>query len=125
MTNVATMHVLLVEDDAGIREGMVELLSDFGAVSEASDVRSALEILERQGVTLVITDLNIGGNGEGGYQIAAAAQGRGIRVFLMTGASRAEIERASAVFQPAAIIEKPFSVDDVLAMLERERQRTG
>ncbi len=117
------MHVLLVEDDPGIREGLVELLTEFGTVSAAADVPSAEAVLEREQFDLVITDLHLGGDPVAGRTIARAARDRRCRVVVMSGAPRQEIDRVLDGGAPDGVIEKPFDVDDVVAMMELEQER--
>ena len=68
------MKVLLVEDDTAIREGMTELVSELADARPASSVSEALGMMERELYDLVVTDLRIGGDRDGGRKIVAAAR---------------------------------------------------
>ena len=59
---VASPRVLVVEDDAAMRELLDESLSQEGfEVIVAADAGTALRVLEAQSVHAVVTDLNLGG----------------------------------------------------------------
>jgi DNA-binding NarL/FixJ family response regulator len=60
----ATLHILIVDDHAIVREGMVRILERTGerwAVAEASTGHQALELMHRQPVDLAIVDLSMPG----------------------------------------------------------------
>jgi DNA-binding NtrC family response regulator len=61
--NIGKKTILLVEDDAGNREIMAEMLSDMGyLVVAGEDGASALTIIQKSaGIDLVITDYNMPG----------------------------------------------------------------
>lgn len=60
--NAATSRVLIVEDEAPIRQFMIEVLSRFGFTPvPASDAAEALQILDRDTIDLVLLDLHMPG----------------------------------------------------------------
>ncbi len=113
------MKVLLVEDDASLREGMGELISDMAEVREVGSVSQALVALKEDVFDLVLTDLRIGQSGDGGRVIVEAARRRLQPVALVSAATSEEVRRALGPFEPDAVLAKPFQIDDVVALVER------
>ncbi|QRK06498.1 response regulator [Archangium violaceum] len=113
------MKVLLVEDDASLREGMVELISEQAEVREAGSVPQALAALREELFSLVITDLRIGETGEGGRIILEAARKRLQPVAIVSASTADEVVRMLRPHEPDAVLAKPFQIDDMLALVER------
>ncbi len=111
--------VLLVEDDASLREGLVELVSEQAAVREAGSVAQALEALEAERFTLVMTDLRIGQTGEGGRLILEAARKRLQPVVIVSAASADDVARVLRPHEPDEVLRKPFQLDDIISLVER------
>ncbi|PTL80998.1 response regulator [Vitiosangium sp. GDMCC 1.1324] len=113
------MKVLLVEDDASLREGMVELISEQAEVREAGSVPQALAALREEPYSLVVTDLRIGETGEGGRIILEAARKRLLPVAIVSASTADEVGRVLRSHEPDAVVAKPFQIDDLLALVER------
>ncbi|WP_257449536.1 response regulator [Archangium lipolyticum] len=113
------MKVLLVEDDASLREGMVELISEQAPVREAGSVTQALGALREETFSLVVTDLRIGETGEGGRIILEAARQRLQPVAIVSAATAEEVVRVMRPHEPDAVVPKPFQIDDMLGLVER------
>lgn len=113
------MKVLLVEDDAGVREGLCELVSEQADVRDVGSVAEALAALRGDLFDLVLTDLRIGGDRLGGRTILEAARGRLVPVAIMSASVPEEVQRALAPFQADAQLTKPFQLEEVLALVER------
>jgi CheY-like chemotaxis protein len=113
------MKVLLVEDDASLREGMSDIISELAEVRSAGLVDSALEALRQERFELVLTDLRISGTGQGGRSIVERARGRLQPVVLVSAASEEELQRALKPWEPDAILIKPFQLEDMTALVER------
>ncbi|WNG37025.1 response regulator [Archangium violaceum] len=113
------MKVLLVEDDASLREGMVELISEQAEVREAGSVPQALAALREELFSLVITDLRIGETGEGGRIILEAARKRLQPVAIVSASTADEVVRMLRPHEPDVVIAKPFQIDDMLGLVER------
>ena len=113
------MKVLLVEDDASLREGMVELISEQAQVREASSVAEALGALREERFSLVLTDLRIGETGVGGRIILEEARKRLQPVAIISASSSEEVVRMLRPHEPDAVLTKPFQIDDILALVER------
>lgn len=66
--------VLLVEDEASIRESLIELFEGDGiGVFAAASIEEARRHLHDHAADLVITDLRLGVNRDGGLQVMAVA----------------------------------------------------
>ena len=113
------LKLLLVEDDPGVREGLVDLLEEIAPVQVATTVDGALAELEKQRFGLVFADLNIGAASGGGVLVARSAVAKQTPVVICTGASRREAESALGEVKADAILTKPFSIDDVLSVTQR------
>lgn len=115
------MKVLLVEDDASLREGMVELISELARVREAGSVAQAQAALREELFDLVISDLRIGESAEGGRIILEAARRRLQPVAIVSAATSEEVVRTLRPFEPDAVLTKPFQIDDMLSLVETFR----
>jgi CheY-like chemotaxis protein len=111
--------VLVVEDDAAIAELMRGILEDEGYhVLAASDGLAALEQLRRQRCDLVIADLMmpVMDGRDLRRALEATPAYRAIPVVLMTAASQITAEDRRLF---SAVLQKPFDLDDVLALAAR------
>ncbi|SES88798.1 response regulator [Stigmatella erecta] len=113
------MKVLLVEDDPSLREGMGELLSELAEVRMVGQVAPALEALQEERFELVLTDLRIAGNVQGGRTIVEAAQQRLQPVAIVSAATAEEMTKVLRPFQADAMLTKPFQLEDILVLVER------
>lgn len=116
--------ILAVEDDPQVRNTTSSLLRDLGyRVLEAADATKALEILEKNEVSLLFTDLVMSGD-INGYQLATEALRRrpDMRV-LYTSAHAGDriLEIAGRALQP--MLRKPYR-DDELARAIRDALTT-
>ena len=113
------MKVLLVEDDAGVREGLCELVSEQADVRDVDSVEAALAALQAERFELVLADLRIGGERLGGRTILEAARARWAPVAIMSASVPEEVERALAPLHADAVLTKPFQLEDVIHLVER------
>jgi CheY-like chemotaxis protein len=102
--------VMVVEDEAEIRDFVTEVLTDAGfdtVNAESGD--AAAQLLAHEDVRLVVTDINMPGRLDG-IALAMAARQRhpGIPVIFISGQS-AKLLDAWALDDPAAFLQKPFS----------------
>ena len=109
--------ILVVEDEAIIRMGAVQMLQDAGfAVVEASNADDAMGILElRDDIRAVFTDINMPGTLDG-LRLARAVRGRWppIHLLLTSGLVSPDEEELPA---NGRFIRKPYEADHVIATL--------
>jgi len=117
------VSILVVDDDAAIRELMAELLSGQGfTVHQADNGRRAMEAVEREAVDLVITDL-IMPEQEGLQTIRQLRQKYPhIRVIATSGYLGADHLQHASVFGACATLRKPFPLDSLLRTVEKVLQ---
>lgn len=75
--------LLIIDDEKNTREALKRLLSSDYTVSLASGIEEALEILQKQTFSVIITDLRLGGN-TSGFTIIQAATKKNIPCIMMT-----------------------------------------
>jgi PAS domain S-box-containing protein len=116
-----TETVLVVEDDEGVREYVVNALGHFGyRVLSAANGRDALELLAGHAdIALLLTDVGL--PGMNGRQLAEQARQRfpGLKVVFMTAYARNAISHHGRLDPGIELLAKPFTVE-VLARKLRE-----
>jgi DNA-binding response OmpR family regulator len=121
-----TARVLIVEDDARVRETLVDLVSREGYVPlPAGDAREGLELLEREAVNVVLT-AHAFADGSG-LELARSVKRRrpDTPVILLTawpGRLDPAVILASGIDR---VIEKPVGAAAVLAALDAALGRRG
>jgi DNA-binding response OmpR family regulator len=103
--------VLVVEDEAIVREMMVEALEDAGfEVDEAATGEKADELLEADGYKLVVTDIHMPGR-LSGVDLANLAHARepGLPIIFVTGRPDV-LERFKAPDMIRMTLPKPFTL---------------
>jgi CheY-like chemotaxis protein len=109
--------VLVVEDDEDTRDALGEVLADEGySVSEASDGATALRRLRSQRPDLMLLDLGLPEmRGEELLRTKASDPAlTSIPVVVLSGATR-----PPELPGVAAVIAKPFDIEDVVALVRR------
>lgn len=119
-------HVLIVDDDADIRE-VVELIfiEDGCSAITCATSKAALAILQAQHVNLLVTDLRLpGGDGANLIRYIAAMPEPRPGIILLTAMRTLDAlpERATLQALGGRVIAKPFDVDMLLAI---GRELTG
>ena len=111
--------VLVVDDDAGIRDFLTDSLDMLGyATFSSTNGAQALDFLRETEVDLVLADVNM--PEVGGVDLARRAQEiRATKVVLITGVHREERERILAQAGVAACLPKPLRVQHLCEALER------
>jgi len=112
--------LLLVEDEAPVRESVRRLLEWHGyTVIEARSGADALQIYEgdQEGIDLVLTDLIM--PGMGGHELVERLRTRHpeLRVLFMSGYADKAVTSNGAVRKGTAYLEKPFSVELLMQRL--------
>jgi DNA-binding response OmpR family regulator len=116
MNDTATL--LVVDDDADLRELVMYAIQDKGIVVEAENGREALEYIENHGVpALILLDMNM--PVMNGWEFARELRARGLwlaPVIVLTAAHDAE--RSSNEIGAAGFLGKPFSVATLASTVE-------
>jgi two-component system, response regulator FlrC len=113
--------VLVVEDDAALREALIDTLraADIAALA-APDAAGALELLQREEIALVISDVQM--PGPNGYQLLSSIkrQRPDLPVVLMT--AYGTVAQAVAAMREGATdyIVKPFDAQALIDMARRQ-----
>lgn len=115
-------RVLIVEDEISIRESLVDLFAsaDVTVVAAATLADAKAALFADQPIDLIVTDLRLGGNRDGGLQVLAAAGlvHQTTPVIVLTAYpdddNRHAAERLSATY----FLEKPVDLD-VISRLAR------
>ncbi len=112
-------HILIVEDDAAIRNSIHEFLtkSDFKTFS-APSAEEAFEIIKSENIQIVITDILL--PGKDGLQLTSQVkQDYDIDVIVMTGYSE-NYSYEEAINKGASdLVFKPFRFEELLLRLKR------
>lgn len=111
---------LIVEDNPSLRSVLALLLEGDGwRVIEARDGREGLELGQRNGLAIIITDLRM--PGMTGLSMARALQNGGTEATPLVGISSdpvgAEAARRSGLFRE--VLDKPFRPDTFLTVVRR------
>jgi two-component system OmpR family response regulator len=118
-------HVLVVDDDQGVRELLRECLEQDGfQVSEAADSAQMRACLAAGGVDLITLDLMLGG--ENGLTLAASiGAGRQIPVVMITGKGETIDRVVGLEIGADDYIAKPFHPREVIARIRAVLRRTS
>ena len=119
--NSVNESVLVVEDDAALREALIDTLRSAGvAASAACDATEALKLLQTEEIALVISDVQM--PGQNGYQLLTSIkrQRPDLPVVLMT-AYGTVAQAVSAMREGATdYIVKPFDAQALIEMVRRQ-----
>jgi two-component system response regulator HydG len=118
-------RVLVVDDDAGVRYTLREILESSGfTVDEAHDGEAALERLAVTPADLVVTDLRMPKLDGMGLLAQLQARAPGTRVVVIT-AHGSERQAVAAMKAGATdYFRKPFEMDELLAVVRRSLEST-
>jgi two-component system NtrC family sensor kinase len=113
--------VLVVEDDASVRDYLIELLRELNyAAISANGGEAAIKVLSdpNQTVDLLLTDVVM--PGMNGRQVAEAALAKrpDLKVLYMTGYSRNAIVHQGRLDPGVALIQKPISEQNLAMRLK-------
>ena len=107
--------ILVVEDEASVREVIITVLADLGYVyAEASDAEVALALLDsRAHFDLLISDVGL--PGMNGRQLAEIAIDKrpGLKVLFVTGYVDQAVAQNGLLGNNMQMITKPFVIDDL------------
>lgn len=106
-------RVLVVDDEPAARRLLTRILEKRGYVaSAASDVASAIEMLEKEEPALVMTDLDMPG-GSGLELIEVLRSRPNVATILVTGRGSTEIASAALMSGAYGYLTKPFLPDEI------------
>jgi hypothetical protein len=117
-TVAATETILLLEDDAGVRELLREVLAEEGyQVLEASQPSEALRMARghRGRIHLLLTDMVMPGMTGTDLARELARERRDLRVLYMSGYTAGAVADRGMVAEPSLFLQKPFSTDELYA----------
>src|SRR6195256_4348038 len=114
-----TRHLLLVEDEAALREAVAEQLTDRGYhVEQADSGETAIERLADFAFDIIITDLRLPGIGGSEVVEAAVARYPDIIAIVVTGYGTVK-DAVEAIKRGARdFVSKPFQIDELLHVLD-------
>ena len=106
--------ILLVEDEASVREITALLLVSLGyQVKEASSGQEALHLAQgnREKIDLLMTDLLMPGMSGNELAEVLRANDAGLKVLFLSGHSGDTLARHGVVYTEVAFLQKPFTLD--------------
>lgn len=111
-------RILVVDDEAGIREVLDEILRDEGyEVFLASDGLEALKILEEHPIDLVLLDVWLPGKGGIDVLKEIVEEQSGVQVVMISGHGSIDIAVKALKLGAFDFVEKPLSLDRVLTIV--------
>ncbi|MET8153777.1 ATP-binding protein [Actinoplanes sp. NPDC049668] len=113
-------HVLVVEDEEGVRDLVVRILKEHGyAVTAAADGPSALTELEHKRFDLLLSDVILP-NMPGPTVARFAQQSQpGLPVLFMSGYTERLLGAQEIIDHEVELIQKPFNADELLDRIHR------
>jgi CheY-like chemotaxis protein len=117
MTSSTKLNVLVVDDEPGMRETLVDILETVGYnVSAAVDGEQALEAVRTKDVDIVVMDVQM--PKRDGVSVLQQLNPPPPTVIMMTAYAIEERLRAAVDGNAFAILHKPFAVGRLLSILE-------
>ncbi len=115
------LHVLVVDDEAFIRFGTIDILTDLEHLAEeAADAETALERLGREPkIDLLITDLKLPGMSGEALASHALLHHPDIRVIIASGSDPELSLTEKYAAERVAVMRKPFQIKDLEDALTR------
>ncbi|NMM90348.1 DNA-binding response regulator [Rhodococcus sp. SRB_17] len=123
MPTASTPHILVIDDDAGVRDLVVEYLGKNDMrVSAGCSGQEMFELFDREAIDLVLLDLRL--PGEDGMQLARSLRDRAtVPIVLLSGRSD-EADRVMGLELGADdYMTKPFSPRELLARVHAVLRR--
>ena len=113
--------ILIVEDAFLIAAEMQRVLENAGheVVGMAPLTAFALAIAERRPPDLAIVDLQLALDLDGVRTAALLAERHGCRILISTGFPQSMVDEARIHVKPAAVLQKPFTMEELVAAVDR------
>ena len=114
-----TRSVLLVEDEQGIRDVLVELFEVEGtSIDAVGTLDEAKAALARRSFDLIVTDLRLGGKRDGGLQVMAVSGllSPDATVIVLTAYPDEDNRHASLRLGALHFLEKPVDLSTIAAL---------
>ncbi|MBC7419711.1 MAG: response regulator transcription factor [Bdellovibrio sp.] len=119
------MYLLIVDDDQDFCQNLKKVLSEFGEIFLAGDIKSSYKILETRKIDLLIADYFLpDGNGLELIQLSKKKMTQQ-KSILMSGSTTKEIAIASVNMQISGLIEKPFAGTEIKKMIKELFKTSG
>jgi DNA-binding response OmpR family regulator len=117
------LNALVVEDEHLLAADLVDSLRRIGLEvgGVASNRADATTLIEQQGFDIAFIDLFLSREYHG-LDLARLASARAIAVVLVTGQLSHAISDALASLRSAALLTKPFSIDQLRSVVDAVRQ---
>jgi DNA-binding NtrC family response regulator len=116
-------RVLIIEDEISIRESLVDLFAsaDVLVVAAATLAEAKAALFAELPLDLIVTDLRLGGNRDGGLQVLAAAGmvHQSTPVIVLTAYPDDDNRHASERLSATYFLEKPVDLS-IIAKLARD-----
>ncbi len=122
--NPETAYVLVVDDEEGIRSGSERILIRMGLkVLTAARGNEALDIMEKEDVSIVLLDLKM--PGLDGMQVLKRIRETNLNILVIVITGYATVETAIEAMKQGAydFIAKPFEPDQLRIVVNRAREK--
>ena len=117
MTAASGLKVLVVDDEPGMRETLVDILETVGyEVSAAGDGEQALEAVREKEVDVVVMDVQM--PKRDGVSVLQQLRPPPPTIIMMTAYAIEERLRSAVDANAFAILHKPFAVGRLLSLIE-------
>jgi CheY-like chemotaxis protein len=111
-----TTAVLVVDDEVGMRETLVEILADAGySVTTAADGGAALDVARRQAFDVIVMDIRM--PVLTGVEVLASLEHPPPQIVLMTAYALDEQLQEAQDHGAFAIMQKPFQIPHLLRVV--------
>ena len=116
-----TQHILVVDDDANIRDLVADILNGEGyTIETARNGTEALRAIERDGPSLVLLDMRM--PDLNGWDFAREMRKRGLRACIVVMTAARDARRWAEEIGADGYLAKPFDLRDLLLTVERLRR---